>query len=206
MDVIDDELGLFDNNHNINTGRQCDSMDDEGDSVMIHSDPVTPLMSTSRRACSAPQLMPKWLHEYAKRGSPVEEEPYQHNIRQYATFNVTPPSGWRLGMPTPESHTRSTKIPRITTSPSPAGMSSAFGSENQADSMSPSLSQEFEVEEILQAKEENGVQWYLVKWRGYPYDNNSWEPGSNLTNASDAIRKFWEALQAVGSQTQDMDA
>lgn len=70
--------------------------------------------------------------------------------------------------------------------------------------MSPSLSQEFEVEEILQSKEENGVRWYLVKWRGYPYNNNSWEPEGHLKNATDAIKKFWEELQVVESQSQEM--
>lgn len=74
--------------------------------------------------------------------------------------------------------------------------------------MSPSMSQEFEVEEILQSKEENGVNLYLVKWKGYPHDSNTWEPESNLVNASDAISKFWEELRAVQSHShiQDLDA
>lgn len=72
--------------------------------------------------------------------------------------------------------------------------------------MSPSMSQEYEVEEILQAKEENGKHLYLVRWKGFPPANDTWEPFSNLTNATDAITKFWTMLGEARSQIQDMDA
>lgn len=72
--------------------------------------------------------------------------------------------------------------------------------------MSPSMSQEFEVEDILQSREDDGVRLFLVKWKGYPPDNNTWEPESNLTNASDAICKFWEELNVTQPHGQDLDA
>ena len=31
---------------------------------------------------------------------------------------------------------------------------------------------------------------YLVKWKGYPNYENTWEPLSNLSNASDIIREY----------------
>lgn len=68
--------------------------------------------------------------------------------------------------------------------------------------MSPSMSQEYEVEEILQFREEDGVRLFLVKWKGYEPDNNTWEPEKNLVNASDAIGKFWEELRAAESQSK----
>lgn len=166
---------------------------------MMHTDPATPRKPTSHR----PRPERPWSPGYGYRqGSAVSEEP-QYNSCRYSKFDVTPPSH-NQGLPTPQSHVKFTGIPHVPTSPSPAPRSSGVGSGIQTDSMSPSLSQEFEVEEILQAKDENGVQWYLVKWRGYPDDNNSWEPEGHLKNATDAIRKFWKELEVVESQTQDL--
>lgn len=67
------------------------------------------------------------------------------------------------------------------------------------------MSQEYEVEDILQSKEENGERIFLVKWKDYPHDN-TWEPEKNLANASEAIGKFWEDLRAAQSHSQDLDA
>lgn len=72
--------------------------------------------------------------------------------------------------------------------------------------MPPSMSQELEVEEILQSKEENGVHQFLVQWKGCSPDKNSWQSEKNLTNASEAITKFWEELQVAQSGTQNLDA
>jgi hypothetical protein len=45
---------------------------------------------------------------------------------------------------------------------------------------------EFEVEGIL---EQRG-QRYLVKWKGYPHSENTWEPRQNLRNCSSLLRQF----------------
>ena len=45
---------------------------------------------------------------------------------------------------------------------------------------------EFEVEEIL---EQRG-QRYLVKWKGYPHSDNTWEPRQNLKNCATLLRRF----------------
>lgn len=194
-DIIDDEIGVFDTDEIANNLQSSSAL-------MGHGNSVTPLTPSNRQPGLARQLVLRSPTDFEKRGSPVFEEPKNDAIR-YTVPNVTPPSKKAQALPTPQSHTRPTEIPRITISPSPLRMSPAFGP--QTDSMSPSMSQEFEVEDILQSREDDGVRMFLVKWKGYPPDNNTWEPESNLTNASDAIRKFWEELNATQSHGQDLD-
>jgi Chromo (CHRromatin Organisation MOdifier) domain len=48
----------------------------------------------------------------------------------------------------------------------------------------------YEVESIMdKRKKGQGIQ-YLVKWKGYPHSENTWEPASSLTNTQDVIRDF----------------
>ena len=206
-DIIGDEIGVFDTDDAADTNLQSVSVavNRDGDILMGHGDSIAPSTPSNRGPGVRRQLVLREPSDFEKRGSPVYEEP-KHHIPRYAKLNVTPPSRKAQELPTPQSHTRLAEIPRVTISPSPAGASSAFGPDT--DSMSPSMSQEYEVEEILQSKEENGVQLYLVKWKGYSYDSNTWEPESSLKNASDAISKFWEELQAAQSYTriQELDA
>lgn len=60
-----------------------------------------------------------------------------------------------------------------------------------ADSDSESEQEEtFEVEKILDMKEDNGVTKYLVKWFGYDKEeDNTWEPLENL-DCEDKIKLF----------------
>ncbi|TMD69294.1 MAG: DDE-type integrase/transposase/recombinase [Chloroflexi bacterium] len=48
---------------------------------------------------------------------------------------------------------------------------------------------EWEVQKILESKYENGALHYLVHWKGYDDDNDSWEPAEYL-NCDKLIRKF----------------
>jgi hypothetical protein len=54
--------------------------------------------------------------------------------------------------------------------------------------------EEYEVEEIVDKRSRmrgrKEVIEYLVKWKGYPASDNTWEPLSNLANASEAIAEF----------------
>lgn len=200
--MIEDEVGLFDTDQSTETSLQNDSVDQEGDSLMEHGDSVNPTTPADRQSGLTRTQVLREPCFWEKRGSPVHEEPKYDGIR-YHVPPVTPPSKKTQELPTPQSHPQLAERPRTTISPSPAGASSACGP--QAYSMSPSMSQEYEVEDILQSKEDNGVRLFLVKWKGYPHDSNSWEPEKNLTNASEAIGKFWEELRAAQSQSQDLD-
>ena len=55
----------------------------------------------------------------------------------------------------------------------------------------PQEDDEFIVEEIL---EERG-QHYLVKWKGYPKEDNTWEPKDHLTHCSVKLRQFRQSQQ-----------
>lgn len=50
--------------------------------------------------------------------------------------------------------------------------------------------QEFEVEAILDKRQENGQLYYLVKWKNFDSSANSWEPINNLIHCRDIIKEF----------------
>ena len=60
---------------------------------------------------------------------------------------------------------------------------------------------EFEVEEILDVRLKRNKMEYLVKWKGYTAEHNSWEPKANLGNAKRKIKHFYDrhpgAIRAI---------
>ena len=56
---------------------------------------------------------------------------------------------------------------------------------------------EYEVEEILQSRKRGqGIQ-YLVKWKDYGNEENTWEPRRNVTNAEELIDNFYQRFPQV---------
>lgn len=53
--------------------------------------------------------------------------------------------------------------------------------------------EEHEVESILAAKLVRGKLQYLVHWKGYTPEHDTWEPKSNLGNAKEFIKEFYKA-------------
>jgi hypothetical protein len=48
---------------------------------------------------------------------------------------------------------------------------------------------EYEVEKILDSQRRRNQIWYLIKWKGYDNEENSWQAKKD-THAKDLIRKF----------------
>ena len=53
--------------------------------------------------------------------------------------------------------------------------------------------EEYDVEEILDSRIIRNKLHYLVKWEGYPHEENTWEPLENVTHAKDAVHEFHRA-------------
>jgi hypothetical protein len=50
--------------------------------------------------------------------------------------------------------------------------------------------EEYEMEEILKSRKRGRGMQYLVKWKGYPHSENTWEPARHLTHAKKMLNEF----------------
>jgi NAD-dependent dihydropyrimidine dehydrogenase PreA subunit len=54
---------------------------------------------------------------------------------------------------------------------------------------------EYEVHKIIDSKTLNGHDFYLVHWKGYGTNDQTWEPYCNLVNAPKKVQKFLQLQQ-----------
>lgn len=54
----------------------------------------------------------------------------------------------------------------------------------------PNDEQEYEVEKVLGKALVDGKEHYLIKWKGYPTSENTWEPTKHLRNAQQMIKDY----------------
>ncbi len=50
----------------------------------------------------------------------------------------------------------------------------------------------YQVEDIVDKKDENNIIKYKVKWKGFPLSEATWEPVENLTNVEALINQYEE--------------
>ncbi|KAF8700886.1 hypothetical protein RHS03_06602, partial [Rhizoctonia solani] len=50
--------------------------------------------------------------------------------------------------------------------------------------------EEYEVEQIIDSKRQQGKWFYLIKWKGYGPEDNSWEPEELLEHSQEEIQRF----------------
>ena len=58
-------------------------------------------------------------------------------------------------------------------------------------------SEEYEVEKIENSRVHRGKLQYLVKWKGYPVSDNTWEPQGHLKNAQKHIDDFHKRIPSA---------
>ena len=65
---------------------------------------------------------------------------------------------------------------------------------------------EYEVEFIAEKRVLNGKVEYLIKWKGFGHDQNSWEPVENLQCQVGGFCSVCFSMMAGTSKTQDLQA
>ena len=56
---------------------------------------------------------------------------------------------------------------------------------------------EYEVEYVRASRVIHGKRQYLIHWKGYSADSDTWEPESSLDNCTEAIQAFWDSTRKV---------
>jgi hypothetical protein len=64
-------------------------------------------------------------------------------------------------------------------------------------------SDEYLIDTILDQRTKNGTTEYLIKWDGYPLQEATWEPESNLIHSQNALAKFKKSLKIKMSHSPD---
>ena len=59
----------------------------------------------------------------------------------------------------------------------------------------PEEDDKYKIKESLEKRGQN----YLVKWKGYPTSENTWESLKNLENCQELLKKFWKQAESKSS-------
>ena len=63
--------------------------------------------------------------------------------------------------------------------------------------------EEWEVEKILNKKKMRGVEKYLIRWKGFTAEGDTWERKENLKNAEEAIEEFERGEVVVRREVEE---
>ena len=65
--------------------------------------------------------------------------------------------------------------------------------------------EEWEVEKILNKKKIRGVEKYLVQWKGFIVEGDTWEKKENLKNAEEVLEEFKGRMNAEVRRQERID-
>ena len=65
--------------------------------------------------------------------------------------------------------------------------------------------EEWEVEKILNKKKIRGVEKYLIWWKGFTVEGDTWERKENLKNAEELIEEFEQGGVEVRQQEEEVE-
>jgi len=65
--------------------------------------------------------------------------------------------------------------------------------------------EEWEVEKILNKKKIRGVEKYLVRWKGFTVEGDTWEKKENLKNAEEVLEEFEGRINAEVRRQERID-
>jgi len=65
--------------------------------------------------------------------------------------------------------------------------------------------EEWEVEKILNKRKIRGVEKYLVQWKGFTAEGNTWERKEDLKNAGEALKEFEGRMNAEVRRQEKID-
>jgi len=63
--------------------------------------------------------------------------------------------------------------------------------------------EEWEVEKVLNKKKIRGVEKYLIRWKGFTVEEDTWERKENLKNAEELIKEFKQGEVVVRRQVEE---
>jgi len=63
--------------------------------------------------------------------------------------------------------------------------------------------EEWEVEKILNKKKIRGVEKYLIRWKGFTAEGDTWERRENLKNAEELIKEFEQGEVVVRREVEE---
>jgi len=65
--------------------------------------------------------------------------------------------------------------------------------------------EEWEVEKILNKRKIRGVEKYLVQWKGFTAEGDTWERKEDLKNAGEALEEFKGRMNAKVRKQEKID-
>ena len=65
--------------------------------------------------------------------------------------------------------------------------------------------EEWEVEKILNKKKTRGVEKYLVRWKGFTVEHDTWKRKKDLGNAKEVLEEFKERRDAEIRRQEKID-